>query len=144
MTILTFRGINFDEPLVDSFLFDDLPIQKKRMKKNRTVKNQLVADLLETKESYEMLVNLPGIDKKDVDISLEEQGLLRVQVAELKEEVQSQKSHWKERTSLSKAERSLKIPEDVEVSKIAAEHKNGLLHIRLPKKEKKVKHVQIQ
>lgn len=93
-------------------------------------------DVKETKDAYTVLADLPGLDKKDIQVSVEE-GVLTVsgsRKAEHQEESQDRTWHRVERRWGS-FERSLKLGEGVDASKVAAEYKDGVLSITVQKKE---------
>jgi HSP20 family protein len=84
----------------------------------------------------EMVVSaeLPGIDRKDVDISVQE-GMLTLSGEKTEEKAEGsdeKKYHLWER-SYGSFQRSFALPRGVDASKISAEFKNGVLKIHLPK-----------
>ncbi|HTA16985.1 MAG TPA: Hsp20/alpha crystallin family protein [bacterium] len=93
-------------------------------------------DVKETKDAYTVLADLPGLEKKDIEVSVEE-GVLTVsgsRKAEHQEEAQDKTWHRVERR-WGGFERSLKLGEGVDASKVAAEYKDGVLTITVQKKE---------
>jgi HSP20 family protein len=91
-----------------------------------------VVDIAEDDKEYLITVELPGIDKKDVKVSVEK-GILSIS-GERQNTLDDKKakSHRIER-SYGAFRRSFSVPEDADSSKIAAEYKNGVLHLHLPK-----------
>jgi HSP20 family protein len=89
-------------------------------------------DFLETKEGFVAKLEVPGIDPKDITVSLHD-GLLMIK-GEKKQEIEEKNGHFyrMERTYGSFV-RSIRIPAEIEESRVNATFKNGLLTIFLPK-----------
>lgn len=101
-------------------------------------------DVSETDNGLEIVADLPGMDKKDINVSLEE-NLLTIK-GERKEEKESKDKHYHtiERRSGS-FYRAIRLPVEVEKDKVEAAFKDGVLTLRLPKtKESKKKVAQIE
>ena len=98
-------------------------------------------NILEEDNEYRIEVVAPGIDKKDVKINLEDD-VLTIS-SERKEENEEKNKHYMRREfNYTAFTRSFVVPEEVDASKISAEHKNGILTLHLPKKEEVVKKTQ--
>jgi HSP20 family protein len=98
----------------------------------------------ETDNNLEIVADLPGMDKKDINVSLEE-NLLTIK-GEKKEERERKDKHYHtiERRSGS-FYRAIRLPIEVEKDKVEAAFKDGVLTLRLPKsKEAKKKVAQIE
>lgn len=101
-------------------------------------------DVSETDKGLEIVADLPGMDKKDISVSLED-NLLTIK-GEKKEEKESKDKHYHtiERRSGS-FYRAIRLPVEVEKDKVEAAFKDGVLTLRLPKsKEAKKKVAQIE
>jgi len=77
---------------------------------------------------------LPGIKKEDIDVRVENNVLTLRGKKERTEEVKEEGYFRAERTYGSFS-RSFSLPSTVEVGKIAADYKDGILTLRLPKAE---------
>lgn len=100
-------------------------------------------DMSETDNGLEIVADLPGMEKKDVNVTLED-NLLTIK-GERKEEKENKDKHFHtiERRSGS-FYRAVRLPIEVEAKAVEAAFKNGVLTLRLPKsKEAKQKTVQI-
>jgi HSP20 family protein len=100
-------------------------------------------DVSETENALEIVADLPGLEKQDISVSLED-NLLTIK-GERKEEKESKdkRFHTVERRSGS-FYRALRLPVEVENDKIEATFKDGVLTLSLPKtKESKKKVTQI-
>lgn len=101
------------------------------------------ADVHETNDAYKVAFDLPGIEKEDVKVTFEENTL--TVSGERKSETRSEDSnyHRVERVQGSFC-RTLRLPKNVDAQKIAANYKNGVLEITLPKAEEvKPKEIEI-
>ena len=92
-------------------------------------------DLLEKKDAYLVLVELPGVARSQIDISFE-QNVLTIRGA--KKSVIDPASQGEVRVYAAERvagafERSLRLPDFVDSDRIAADFSNGLLSITVPK-----------
>ncbi len=88
----------------------------------------------EDDEKIYIKVELPGIEPKDVNVSIESNNL--VIEGEKKEEKRSEKEQLKLiESSYGHFKRIIALPETIDPQKIEAKYKNGILEIFLPKKE---------
>ena len=91
-------------------------------------------DVSETDTEFSVQAELPGVDPKDVEISITGRSLtLSGQKKESTERKDANCYHSECR--FGSFSRSLQLPESVDPDKVSAEHKNGVLMIRLPKRE---------
>jgi len=90
------------------------------------------ADLSETKEAHELDIELPGLAAKDIDIAVEGDSLV---VCGHKAQTTSEATaayHLSERR-YGRFERIFPLPPDINREKIAAQFRDGVLKITLPK-----------
>jgi HSP20 family protein len=91
-------------------------------------------DVSETKSDIVVKVELPGMDPKDVDISLSD-GLLTIKgERKYEKEEKEEDYHFIER-SFGTFARMVRLPKEVKRDKISASYKNGILKVILPKSE---------
>jgi len=89
-------------------------------------------DVQETTSEYLIKADLPEVKKEDVKVSLEE-GVLAVEgERKLEQEETGKKFHRVER-SYGKFVRRMMLPTDIDPQKVAADFKDGVLNIHLPK-----------
>jgi HSP20 family protein len=101
-------------------------------------------DISETKDNFVVKAEVPGIDAKDIDISLTGDVLTIKGEKKQEREEKEEDYHLVER-SYGSFYRSVRLPAEVESNKIKASYKNGILNITLPKSEKvKAKEVKIK
>jgi HSP20 family protein len=90
-------------------------------------------DIYEEKDGLVMKTELPGVNKKDLDISLSGDRLTIK--AEKKEEVKEYATHHTQERYYGQYFRSVQLPYPVKEGEITATFENGVLEVRLPKAE---------
>jgi HSP20 family protein len=93
-------------------------------------------DMYEEKDQLVMKTELPGIEKEDLDITLEGDRLTIK--AEKKEEVKEDTTHHTRERYYGQYFRSVTLPYPVKEGEITATLDNGVLELRLPKAEEVV------
>jgi len=96
--------------------------------------NTMKTDIKERENSYLMDVEIPGFDKKDVNISLKD-GYLTI-TAEKKEEDNGKKENYVRRERSTSLSRSYYVG-DVAKESVKAKYENGVLSIEIPKEQEK-------
>jgi len=96
--------------------------------------NVPAVNIMEDEKEYRVELVAPGIDNKEVQINLEDDVLT---ISSEKEE--KNKRYMRREFNYTAFSRSFVVPEEVDVDKITADHKNGILTLHLPKKEEVVK-----
>lgn len=91
-------------------------------------------DIYETENSIGLIVELPGMTEKDVDVTVDKSLLTIKGERRFENEVNKENYHRVER-SFGSFMRSFQLPGTVDTTKVQAEQKNGVLTITLPKKE---------
>ena len=98
------------------------------------------ADIYETDASYLIAMDLPGINREALEIDIDDGRLIVKGTRTINET----KQHRTERPR-GKFLRTFSVPGSVDQAKIGAEYKEGVLHIRLPKRsEQKPKKIDIK
>ncbi len=94
-------------------------------------------DIRETDGGYRLDVEMPGFDKKDIKVSLEN-GYLTVsaQKSDRQEDGEKGERYIRKECSVS-CQRSYYVGEDVEQGSIKAKYENGMLNLFVPKTEAK-------
>jgi HSP20 family protein len=77
---------------------------------------------------------LPGVDPKEVSISVNE-NVLTIEGERKADELSEADIQIRRERSVGLFSRSLRLPFEVETDKITARYENGLLHVRLPRRE---------
>lgn len=94
-----------------------------------------MVDVVETDRAYTIKADLPGLDKKDVTISVEN-NVLTLTGEKKNEVINDSKLYRYCERSYGKFSRSFSLADEVNVEEIAATMNNGVLALTLPKNEK--------
>ena len=130
---------NFD--MFDDFFRDDFF--------NKKENNLMKTDIKEKKDKYIIDIDLPGFDKKNINLSLEN-GYLNVSAKVNKEEHSGEDERFVRRERfVGECSRSFYVGDDIKEEDINAEFKDGTLKVFVPKKElenkaKEVKQIEIK
>jgi HSP20 family protein len=91
-------------------------------------------DIYETENEIMVQAELPGVDRKDITLNLENNVLTLKGERRFEKETKQENYHRIER-SYGAFSRAFSIPAIVDEEKIRADYKDGILKIALPKKE---------
>ena len=123
------RRNNFD--LFDDFFEDEFFPKKER--------NLMRTDIREKKDKYIVDIDLPGFDKDNINMSLEN-GYLNIHAkVEKKENNKDEEKFVHRERFFGECSRSYYVGDDIKENDIHAEFKNGILKVEIPKKEEQKK-----
>lgn len=91
-------------------------------------------DIQEDENAYRITADLPGIDPKDVEVTMEN-GVLTIS-GERQQEKTDEHDYRRVERHYGSFVRRFTLPTNADPEGIAAEGKNGTLHINVPKSEK--------
>lgn len=91
------------------------------------------SDAAVTPETYEIAMELPGVDLADIDIAVQD-GMLIVTGEKRIEHEETGKSYFFSEREYGVFQRTFRVPPDADVEGIDAELKSGILRVLLPKK----------
>ena len=91
-------------------------------------------DVSETEDHVVVRAEVPGMDKKDIDITLSN-GLLTIRGEKKMEKKEEKENYRFVESRYGSFSRSLRVPEGVEAEKIEANYKDGVLKVTIPKGE---------
>ena len=91
-------------------------------------------DISEDDKEFLVKAELPDVKREDIKVNVENGVLTITGERKFEKEEKGKKYHRIER-SYGSFTRSFTLPEAVKADKVAAEFKDGLLHVRLPKDE---------
>ena len=100
----------------------------------------------EDEQAYKISAELPGIDAKDIDVSVSGDTLVLKGEKRQEREEKDKNYHFSER-SYGSFHRSFELPSSVDRNKIAADFSKGVLTITLPKTveaQKPVKKIEVK
>lgn len=92
-------------------------------------------DTAETEDAYEINLDVPGVKKKDIDISFEN-GRLTISGNRKREEEEKGKFFHRTERSFGSFQTSFALPGEVDEAKIDAQLTDGVLTLTIPKSEK--------
>ncbi len=110
-------------------------IQPQLLGRDTTIGFDMAVDLYEDGKDVVVEMNVPGLKSEDIDIEVEDTYL---RISGRREEVQEkkEKNHYAKEIRRGSFERVVHLPDMVEQEATTAEYKDGVLKIRLPKREK--------
>ncbi|CAO3635197.1 unnamed protein product [Cunninghamella echinulata] len=160
-----FRDINravsaFDQPLSNSFYEPTI----NNFGRHSSGARYPPTDILETSNGYEIHAEVPGVQKKDIDIqALDDHTIiLKGEVKYAKTESSEQQEGEKDRTESTDVvpataphwwrservtgsfSRSFSFPQTIDVNAIKANYQDGILTVNIPKTEKSSVRIPIQ
>ena len=101
-------------------------------------------DIAEQENEFVVKVELPGVEKEDVKISLES-NILTIKGEKKQEKEEKNKNFHRLERSYGSFQRSFTLPSSVKSEKIDAVFTNGILNITLPKiEEAKPKQIEVK
>jgi HSP20 family protein len=100
----------------------------------------------ETAEEYRIEAELPGVKQDDFEVKVDD-GVLTLRGERSEEKEEKGKKYHRVESSYGSFMRSFTLPADADEDKVAAEYKDGLLKVRIPRtalKESKARTVEIK
>lgn len=118
-------------------LFDDFwrPVRRGRLSTGNGGAFAPALDVTENDNEYRVRADLPGVKKEDLDISIQD-GVLTIN-AETKYEDKEKKEGRviRQERRFGKFVRSMRLGDSIDVDKVEAEYRDGVLNLVLPKAE---------
>ena len=94
-------------------------------------------DVKETKNALKIAAEMPGIDEKDIDVSVHD-GMLTISGEKKVVKEDDELGYHRIERSYGCFTRDISLPDTVKTDKIEAKFKNGVLSVILPKTEKAI------
>lgn len=91
-------------------------------------------DIKENRKQFAVTVDVPGVDPKDIEVSMEN-GCLSIKGERRDEKEKVDDNHRLKECSYGAFERTFRLPETADGTKINAKGKNGVLTITIGKKK---------
>ena len=128
----------FGESLIDSFFDDFAAPAKKVMRYNTPANNIMKTDIKDTKEGYELDIELPGYNKEDVSAELKD-GYMTISASTKSDEGEKDENgkYIRRERYYGSCSRSFYVGEVITQEDIKARFENGILKLFVPKKEEK-------
>ncbi len=92
-------------------------------------------DIQESGTQYLVQTELPGVEKEDVSVTVEESVLTIKGEKKMQEASEDEQWHRVEST-YGKFERRFSLPDEIDVDAVEANYKDGVLRLTIPKTEK--------
>ena len=89
-------------------------------------------DISENEKGYTVRAELPGIDEKDLEVTISD-GMLSVKGEKKQETEEKGETYHRIERSYGSFHRSFRIPDAVEADKVDATYKDGILKLDIPK-----------
>ena len=127
----------FGENVFDDWMDFSFPdIDKKLYGKH--AKNVMKTDIREMDDSYEVVIDLPGFKKDEIEVQLEN-GYLTISAAKGldKDETDKQGKYLRQERYAGSMSRSFYVGEDITEEDIHGKFENGILKLDIPKVEAK-------
>jgi len=102
-------------------------------------------DLTEDDKAFLVKMDLPGMDEKDVHVTLSDR-ILTIRGEKKEDKETKEKDYYRRERATGTFRRSLELPADADAQNIEASFKKGVLTIQLPKTkeaQQKIKHIQV-
>jgi HSP20 family protein len=106
----------------------------------------LELDVTEDAKAFAVEVDLPGLDEKDVEVTLSDR-VLTIRGEKKEDKETKEKNYYRRERAYGTFRRSIEIPAAVDATKIEASFKKGVLTIQLPKTkeaQQKVKQIEVK
>lgn len=91
-------------------------------------------DVSETDKEIQVSAELPGVEEKDVDVTLAD-GRLTIKGEKKQESEEKDKEFHRVERSYGSFERTLSLPDEIDENKVSATFKNGVLSVTIAKKK---------
>jgi len=96
-------------------------------------------DVIDREQEVLVRAELPGVEKKDLEVHLSGQ-ILTIAGESRHEEKESEGEYFRSEIRRGSFKRTIRLPDEVDEKEIKAEFKDGILEVRLPKLHKVQRH----
>lgn len=128
----TLRHTNYWPSIVDEFFGDNLLPDFFKL---NAFDNLPAVNIIEENDKYKIELAVPGLDKNDFSINLDND-LLTISSEKETEHSEKDGKVMRQEFNYNSFKRCFRLPEEVDGNKIKAYHKDGILSVILPKNEK--------
>jgi len=91
-------------------------------------------DISEDEKAFTLLADIPGVDPKDIDISMEK-GVLTIKGERKSENIEETQNYRRVERQSGQFYRRFTLPDSADADKIEARSEHGVLTITIPKQE---------
>jgi HSP20 family protein len=101
-------------------------------------------DVLESTDKYTVLCDLPGVDQKDLELSIAS-GILTIKGEKKTEDKKENAKVYRKQTWQGSFQRTISLPDLIDADHVEAVLKNGVLRLIIPKREEaKAKRIELK
>jgi len=101
-------------------------------------------DITENEKEYVISGEIPGIDPKDLEVTLND-GILSIKGEKKQESEEKEENYHRIERHYGSFQRSFRLPENINRNELDANYKDGILRLTLPKsKESEVKKIEVK
>jgi HSP20 family protein len=89
-------------------------------------------DVTETENGYEVVAELPGMDEKNIEVKVAN-GILTISGQKREEKEEKKKDYYVRERRFGSFERTFPVPDGVDLDRVDASFKKGVLTVTMPK-----------
>jgi HSP20 family protein len=132
MTLIKYSPVKEFENLHNNLMryFDDFPTFRNSFAEDFAPR----IDIVEKDDAIVIKAEVPGVDKKDINISVRDR-VLTIEGEKKNEVVDNNSNYYRTERTFGAFKRQFELPEEVETEKVDAKYDNGILTIDLKKRE---------
>ena len=121
-------GIGTWRPSFRGSFFDVDPLRRAKA----AFSGMPAVDVIETEKGYRVVAELPGMDEKNIEVKIAN-GRLTIKGEKQEEKEEERQDYYLRERSFGSFERTLPVPDGVELDEVDASFKKGVLTVTLPK-----------
>ncbi len=123
---------------IDTMFMDPWARTTVRPIRVRQAPTYMPMDMEDDGENLKLIVEMPGVKKKDINLSINED-ILTISVDSSEDKKEEKKNYLLRERSSFQCQRSVRLPAEVQGDKVEAKMEEGVLHVTLPKVHPKKK-----
>jgi HSP20 family protein len=89
-------------------------------------------DVTETENGYKVVAELPGMDEKNIEVKIAN-GMLTIKGEKQEDKEEEKQDYYIRERSFGSFERTFQVPDGVDLDKLDASFKKGVLTVTMPK-----------
>jgi len=130
------RMENAFDRYLDRFFLDFFPVTWKGTRLPEASWTPVI-DFIDKKTHFLLRVDLPGLKREDVNVSISDDNLLTIRGEIKRSEEQKKEDYYRCERRYGQFSRALELPQEVIPEKVEAALNDGILEIKLPKSKAK-------